>query len=70
MKKLLLILLCFSILGGCGKRGKLEYPPGTVYPRQYPAPRAPKAVPEKQPAQINDKQPESILEMNELLKAE
>lgn len=70
MKKFLLILLCFSILGGCGKRGRLEYPPGTVYPRQYPAPRAPKAVPEKQQEQIKDRQPQSILDMNELLEAE
>ena len=61
-------LLLAGCLTGCGKRGKLDFPPGTTYPRQYPARREPrpaeKAV-KVTPAE--EKQPESIWELNESL---
>ena len=41
MKKIVLLFLCISILSACGKRGKLEFPEGSTYPRQYPAARQP-----------------------------
>ena len=42
MKKIIVIVLSVLCLAGCGKRGKLDFPPGTAYPRQYPAFRQPK----------------------------
>ena len=44
MKKFLTVFLCALCLAGCGKRGKLDFPKGTVYPRQYPAARLPKSA--------------------------
>ena len=41
MKKIVFVCLCVLCLFGCGKRGKLEFPPGSTYPHQYPAPRKP-----------------------------
>ena len=68
MKTITAVLLCVVCLTGCGKRGKLDFPPGTTYPRQYPARREPrpaeKAV-KVTPAEEN--QPESIWELNESL---
>ena len=46
MKKFLTVFLCALCLAGCGKRGKLDFPKGTVYPRQYPAARQPKSAKE------------------------
>ena len=63
MKTITAVLLCVLCLTGCGKRGKLDFPPGTTYPRQYPRP-AEKAV-KVTPAE--EKQPESIWELNESL---
>ena len=42
MKKIAVLFLCVLCLTGCGKRGKLDFPSGTIYPRQYPAFRQPK----------------------------
>ena len=41
MKKAMAIILCVFCLTGCGKRGKLDFPPGSTYPRQYPSARQP-----------------------------
>lgn len=49
MKKFLIAAIALTSLAACGKMGNLEYPPGAVYPRQYPAPQFPKS-PEKAPA--------------------
>ena len=43
MKKILIVFLGVLCLSACGKRGKLEFPPGATYPRVYPAPRQPKS---------------------------
>ncbi|MBO4521454.1 MAG: hypothetical protein J5787_09660 [Alphaproteobacteria bacterium] len=42
MKKTIAIALTLLCLAGCGKRGRLDFPPGSMYPRQYPAARQPK----------------------------
>lgn len=42
MKKIIMTVLCVLCLFGCGKRGKLDFPKGATYPRQYPAARKPK----------------------------
>ena len=42
MKKTIVIVLALLCLAGCGKRGRLDFPPGSAYPRQYPAFRQPK----------------------------
>lgn len=47
MKKFLAVFLCALCLAGCGKRGKLDFPKGSAYPRQYPAARQPKSVQKK-----------------------
>lgn len=39
MKKILVCFLCALCLAGCGKRGKLDFPEGSSYPRRYPAAR-------------------------------
>ena len=44
MKKIIVFFLTALCLAGCGKRGKLDFPEGSTYPRMYPAPRQPKAV--------------------------
>lgn len=44
MKKFLAVFLCALCLAGCGKRGKLDFPKGAVFPRQYPAARQPKSA--------------------------
>ena len=53
MKKIIVFALGALCLTGCGKRGRLDFPPDTTYPRQYPAVRQPKmktvAVPETAP---------------------
>lgn len=54
MKKFLIAAVALASLAACGKMGKLEYPPGAFYPRQYPAPQFPKS-PEKAPALTEDK---------------
>lgn len=41
MKKFIAIVLCALCLSACGKRGKLDFPEGATYPRQYPAARQP-----------------------------
>jgi predicted small lipoprotein YifL len=41
MKEAMAIILCVFCLTGCGKRGKLDFPPGTTYPLQYPSARQP-----------------------------
>ncbi len=43
MKKSLIAAAALILLSACGKMGKLEYPPGAFYPRQYPAPHFPKS---------------------------
>ena len=45
MKKILLCFLCALCLAGCGKRGKLDFPEGSAYPRQYPAAHERKTAP-------------------------
>ena len=42
MKKIVVCFLCVLCLAGCGKRGKLDFPEGSTYPRVYPAARLPK----------------------------
>lgn len=42
MKKIVVFFLCALCLAGCGKRGKLDFPEGSTYPRMYPAFRQPK----------------------------
>ena len=54
MIKFLIAAVALASLAACGKMGKLEYPPGAFYPRQYPAPQFPKS-PEKAPALTEDK---------------
>ena len=44
MKKLFIVLCIALSVAGCGKRGRLDFPPNAAYPRQYPAPRNPVAV--------------------------
>ena len=71
MKKVIVIILSVLCLACCGKRGKLDFPPGTTYPRQYPAPRQPKYGQMKQvtPPAVKE-QPESGVEINVLTKTE
>ncbi|HBO59755.1 MAG TPA: hypothetical protein DD624_07600 [Alphaproteobacteria bacterium] len=68
MKKLLIALCIVLSAAGCGKRGRLDFPKGAVYPRQYPAPRAPKM--EKEEPQKQELQPSSLLDLNEQLEKE
>lgn len=71
MKKIFAVLLCVLCLVGCGKRGKLEFPPNTTYPRQYPVARNPQSVEKtKREKQQEDKQPQSIWEINQSLESE
>ena len=42
MKKIIAIVLGVLCLTACGKRGRLDFPPDSSYPRQYPAARQPK----------------------------
>ncbi len=42
MKRFIMTILCVLCLFGCGKRGRLDFPEGATYPRQYPAAREPK----------------------------
>ncbi len=44
MKKIVVCCFIALCLAGCGKRGKLDFPPGSTYPRQYPVARQPKPV--------------------------
>ena len=40
IRKLVLLLLILGValpLASCGRKGPLEAPPGTEYPRKYPA---------------------------------
>ena len=60
MKRIIVCILCALCLAGCGKRGKLEFPEGSVYPRQYPASRRPK------PERIKLEEPEIADETDEL----
>lgn len=71
MKTIVTVLLCVLCLAGCGKRGRLDFPPGTTYPRQYPAriePRPAEGNTRTMPKE--EKQPESIWELNESLGTE
>lgn len=68
MKKLFIVLCAALTVAGCGKRGRLDFPPNAVYPRQYPAPRSPKATIEA--PQTQDLQPLSLLDLNEQLEKE
>lgn len=63
MKKVLLIVFSALVLTACGKRGNPEFPPGTLYPRQYPAPRRP--APPPPPPETPDA--ETILDIQETL---
>lgn len=65
MKKLFIVLCIALSVAGCGKRGRLDFPPNAAYPRQYPAPRNPVAVEQNAPKQ--DARPSSLLELNEQL---
>ena len=69
MKIIVSVLLCVVCLTGCGKRGKLDFPPGTTYPRQYPARREPLPAPKDTQPKM-EKQPQSIWELNESLETE
>ena len=42
MKKIIALVLGILCLTACGKRGRLDFPPNSSYPRQYPAARQPK----------------------------
>lgn len=37
LKAGLALLLCVFMLAACGKKGKLEQPDDTKYPREYPS---------------------------------
>lgn len=65
MKKLFIVLCIALSVAGCGKRGRLDFPPNAAYPRQYPAPRNPVTVEQNAPKQ--DARPSSLLELNEQL---
>ena len=68
MKKMFIVLCIALSVAGCGKRGRLDFPKGAVYPRQYPAPRTPKIT--KEEPQTQDLQPLSLLDLNEQLENE
>lgn len=70
MKTIVAVLLCVFCLAGCGKRGKLDFPPGTTYPRQYPARHEPRQIKRTLQSIPSEKQPESIWEINESLETE
>jgi len=36
LKQALVLVLCLFMLAACGKKGKLEQPEDSDYPRQYP----------------------------------
>ena len=57
MKKIIMTVLCVLCLFGCGKRGRLDFPKGATYPRQYPAAREPK---QKKTVQFVGKEAEEI----------
>ena len=42
MKKIIALVLGVLCLTACGKRGRLDFPPNSSFPRQYPAARQPK----------------------------
>lgn len=42
MKKIIALVLGVLCLTACGKRGRLDFPPESSFPRQYPAARQPK----------------------------
>lgn len=65
MKKLFIVLCIALSVAGCGKRGRLDFPPNAAYPRQYPAPRNPVVVERNAPKQ--DARSSSLLELNEQL---
>ena len=68
MKIIVAVLLCVLCLDGCGKRGKLDFPPGTTYPRQYPARREIRPVSKNLETKTQEeKQPQSIWEINKSL---
>ena len=70
MKTIIAVLLCAVCLSACGKRGKLEFPPGTTYPRQYPVSQLPEQKQKKDVTiKQEDNQPQSILELNQSLEA-
>lgn len=68
MKKLFIVLCIALSVAGCGKRGRLDFPKGAVYPRQYPAPRNPVVVEQTAPKQEN--RPSSLLDLNAQLEKE
>ena len=72
MKKILAVFFCALCLTGCGKRGKLDFPPETTYPRKYPARReptvAPKAAPTAPAAETDA--PESLEDLNRMMESE
>lgn len=68
MKKLFIVLCAALTVAGCGKRGRLDFPPNAAYPRQYPAPRNP--VVEKQSDAKRETPPATLLELNEQLTKE
>lgn len=70
MKTILTALLCAVCLTGCGKRGKLDFPEGATYPRQYPAPRNPKTTVRPETARPEQRRPQSALEVRQLLETE
>ena len=67
MKKIAVLFLCVLCLTGCGKRGKLDFPPGTIYPRQYPASRQMK---QKQMKPVVQEASESTVKKDILTKTE
>lgn len=64
MKKFFILLCSVFLLAGCGKRGRLDFPPQATYPRQYPAPRKPVVtdVPEQEKP---EKQIPTLLDIND-----
>lgn len=56
MKRIVVVVLCVLCLAACGKRGRLDFPEGAVYPRQYPADRQPEQGKMKKivPASVGD----------------
>ena len=72
MKKILAVFFCALCLTGCGKRGRLDFPPNATYPRRYLARRQPVVAPK--PAAVAPASetiaPESLQDLNRMMELE